>query len=192
LSLTLLFADYTLTATPTLNTIVAGAPAAYTVIVTPSNGFNQQVQLSCGNLPGGAKCAFASTAVTPNGSSVSVALTINTTKNAALMRRWKPFGGTPPAGWLLGVACLGALWSLIHLRMRLGVRQGRILALAAVWPKLAILSLVLALALLAGSCRGVVGLGGGTPTGNYTISINGTLTSNTTVVRSATVNLAVT
>jgi thiamine transporter ThiT len=53
------------------------------------------------------------------------------------------------------------------------------------------LGLVLALAALVGSCRGVYSPGG-TPSGNYSITVNGTLTSNPSVVRYVTVNLAVT
>jgi hypothetical protein len=192
LSLSILFADFALSATPALNTITAGSPADYSLVIAPSNGFHQQVQLGCTNLPAGAGCAFANSTVTPNGSAVTVALTITTTKSSALVPRWKLFGGTPPAGLLLWVVCVGALWSLINLPRRLATRRASMPGPLSVWPRLAILSLVLALAAFSGSCRGVGVSTGGTPTGNYTITITGTLSSNTAVVRNTTVNLSVT
>ena len=48
-NLNLLFEDYSLSASPALNTIVAGAAASYTIAVNPVNGFSKQVQLACGN-----------------------------------------------------------------------------------------------------------------------------------------------
>jgi len=51
---------------------------------------------------------------------------------------------------------------------------------------------VLALAAFWGSCRSLSSTPGGTAIGNYSITITGTLGSNTAVVRSTTVNLSVT
>jgi hypothetical protein len=191
LSLSILFADYALTATPSLNTITSGGSANYSLIVTPSNGFNQQVSLTCSGLPSGAGCAFSSSSVTPNGSAVTVTLTVNTTKSTStLPPRWRPRGGAPPP-LVLWLVCLGILASLFCLHRRLAARPAAMHRLPALWPKLAVLSLVLALAALWGSCRSSTGTSG-TPTGNYTITVNGTLNSNTTVVRTTTINLAVT
>ena len=53
LSLTILLADFSLSVSPALNTIVSGQPAGYTVAVTPSNGFSKSVQLGCANLAPG-------------------------------------------------------------------------------------------------------------------------------------------
>ena len=62
-----------------------------------------------------------------------------------------------------------------------------------IWFRLASITFALALATLVGSCRSAVSSSpGGTPTGNYSITITGTLGSNTAVVRSTTVNLSVT
>jgi hypothetical protein len=192
ITLTILFSDYSLSVTPAVYTVPSGGTAPYTLIVTPIYSFNSAVTFTCSNLPVSASCNFSPGTVTPNGSSPSyVALHITTSKTGWLMQRWKPFEGTPPPGWLLGVACLAAFWTLVHLRLRRAAQEGRMLALASVWPKLAILSLVLALGALAGSCRGVVGIGG-TPTGSYIITVNGTLVSNTNVVRTTTVDLIVT
>jgi len=49
---------------------------------------------------------------------------------------------------------------------------------------------MLALLLLEGGCRGTVSPTG-TATGNYSVAINGTLNSNSAVVRATIINLAV-
>ena len=194
LPLTVLFSDYSLSASPALNTIVSGASASYTVLVSPLNAFNQGVQLGCSttSLPPGSSCAFSSSTVTPKGSPASVTLTLQTTKTAsALMKPWKPFAGAPPPLWMW-VACMGLVWSLIRLRPRVDL-AGTMVGPRRIWFLLASLSFVLAVATLVGSCRSAVSSSpGGTPTGNYSITITGTLGSNTAVVRNTTVNLSVT
>jgi hypothetical protein len=191
-ALTLLFSDYALSATPGLNTITSGSPAPYTIVVTPSFGFNQRVDLSCSNLPVGSTCTFANASITPNGTPVNAALTINTIKNVASLppQRW-PLSGAPPP-WALGIAVLGLLGSLMLLRRRtrsdatsasLNPMRARLVALAVS---------LLVLAMLLGACRPANTTSGGTPTGNYTITITGTLNSNTAVTRVTTLNLSVT
>ncbi|MGA2630073.1 MAG: SBBP repeat-containing protein, partial [Terriglobia bacterium] len=191
-ALTLLFSDYALSATPGLNTIASGSPANYTIVVTPSFGLNQRVDLSCSNLPIGATCTFDNASVTPNGSPVNAALTINTIKNVASLppQRW-PLGGAPPP-WALGIAMLGLLGSLLLLR-----RRTRPDATSASWNPMrarlvALAVSLLVLALLLGACRPANTTTGGTLTGNYTITITGTLHSNTAVTRTTTLNLSVT
>jgi hypothetical protein len=159
-------------------------------LVAPLNGFNQQINLACTNLPPGATCQFSSVGVTPSGSAASVSLTVVTTKQASVLpwRRIMPRGAPPSA--VLWMACLGALLSLVHLGRRLRSRPYAMLGTLA--AKFAVLTLVLALATLVGSCRPVSTTTGETVTGNYTITITGTLNSNTAVVRSTTINLAVT
>ena len=58
--------------------------------------------------------------------------------------------------------------------------------------RLATLSLILALNLALAACRPSTLAISGTTTGNYTITISGTLVSNTAVVRYTTLNLSVT
>lgn len=51
--------DFTLTASPEVNTIPAGLPAAYNLVVTPTGNIPNSVSLACGSgLPTGASCAF--------------------------------------------------------------------------------------------------------------------------------------
>jgi hypothetical protein len=191
LPLTVLFSDYSLSASPALDTIVSGASASYTVLVSPLNGFNQGVQMGCTSLPPGSSCTFSSSSVTPKGSSATVTLTLQTTKTAsAPMKPWKPFSEPPPPLGLL-VACIGLVWGLVRLGRR-DARAGTMVGPRRIGFRLASLTLVLALAAFLGSCRSVSSTSGGTPTGNYSITITGTLGSNTAVVRSTTVNLSVT
>jgi hypothetical protein len=192
LSLTILFQDYSMSATPLLNTVTAGSPGAYTVIVTPLNGFNQQVNLACTSttLPPGATCVFNSTGVTPNGSPASVKFNINTTKTSSLPG--------PPAGPMrklplyifIGLFGFGALRSFIASQARSSDSSRRRLRRWISVPGL-VAGLALALLLEAG-CRSSTLTTVGTPTGNYTITVTGTLNSNSAVVRSTIVNLAVT
>jgi hypothetical protein len=78
LPLTLLLSDFSVSASPALQTIVSGGAAEYTVLVTPLYGFDSEVTLSCDNLPAQAKCKFSPSSVTPSGSPASVSLTITT------------------------------------------------------------------------------------------------------------------
>ncbi|MBZ5561592.1 MAG: SBBP repeat-containing protein [Acidobacteriia bacterium] len=193
LSLTVLFSDYALSVTPQIQTITSGQVATYSVIVTPSNGFNQQVQLACPNLPIDATCSFSSSNVTPNGGVASVTLNISTVKNTASMlgRRLPPGGGPPPA-WLL-LAFMGVLWGMLRLRTYLNNRPAAVRRLPSLWSRAVSCGLALTLlAMLAGCRPASTTATSGTPTGNYIITITGTLTSNTTVVRNTTLDLAVT
>jgi hypothetical protein len=152
-------------------------------------GFSDQVQFGCRNLPAGATCTFSSPTVTPSGSPASVTLTINTVKNTATAPPlWAPLRGAPPSA-ILWVLCTGVLLSLFHMRRHLGKRGAKISSPPWLWPKVVSLSFLLALAMLLGSCRSGTE---GTPTGNYTITVTGTLSTNSDVVRTTPVNLAVT
>src|SRR2546430_15830798 len=69
-----------LSVAPTSGTITAGQSATFTLNVTPSGGFNQAVNLTCGGAPQAATCTISPAAVTPNGSSASTAtITLSTT-----------------------------------------------------------------------------------------------------------------
>jgi Beta-propeller repeat/HYDIN/CFA65/VesB-like, Ig-like domain len=190
-ALTILLADYSLSVSPALDTIVSGSPAGYTVTLTPSNGFSSSVQFTCSNIPVGATCTFSPASVTPSGSATSVKMTVSTTKSSAISV-WprSPFHGLPPPmmwlAWLAALAIAVLLWE----RQRFGPTAGvhsRILSARFV-------GLIVALALLSSlsACRPVNSNAGPTLTGNYTITITGTLTSNTAVTRTATCNLSVT
>jgi hypothetical protein len=188
------FEDFTLTATPSVVTIQAGTPASYNVLVNPLNGFNQQVQLSCfSGMPQDATCTWTpNSAPTPNGTTPStVNLSISTVKfiptSTHVVPRF-PGGKLPPI--LFGLLSLAGLVSLTFGNRR-RARHGQF---GSVWMgvRLAALSLILALNLAMVACRASTLAISGTTTGNYTITIQGTLEANTAVVRYATLNLSVT
>jgi hypothetical protein len=191
LQLNLYFEDFTVNATPPIQTIEAGTPASYTIVLNPLNGFDQRVQLTCSNLPPDATCVFGNATPVLNGtSSTNVALTVNTVKYVAPTHappRY-PTDKIPPGVWgLLGMLGLANL----ALGSKRRAQPGR-------WGcnwfgiRLAALSLILVLNLALAACRPNIFVVQGTTTGNYSITINGILASNTAVIRSTTVNLAVT
>jgi len=94
-----------------------------------------------------------------------------------------PDGKLPPL--ILGLLSLAGLASL-----GLGRKRGRRQRWLGV--RLALLSVVLALDLALVACRPSTLEITGTTVGNYTITIQGVLNSNTAVVRTTTLNLAVT
>ncbi len=190
-NLNLLFTDYSLsTAAPALATIVPGAPANYTILLTPINGFSNQVQLACGDgMPPGATCSFSHSSVTPSGSSASnITLTVHTTKTSA----------SPPPPFIPPDVTSPLIFSLLALvlvgSLVLWRKRDQIPNLAGHrWLRVQVCALCLLIlcAVLLGSCRSAPSTTGST-TGNYTITINGTLGSNSSVVRSTLVNLAIT
>jgi hypothetical protein len=192
LAVTLLLADFSLSVSPALHTVTAGQPAEYTLLVTPSYGFDKAVALSCENLPSQSECRFSQSPVTPSGSPASVTLTVRTIKNSSLLyHRRTPLGGVPPPLALM-LLSLGSLWLLYRVWRRERTSSATVLRSLLLSWRLAGISLALALLLAFSGCRGGSAGGEGTPTGNYTITIKGTLNSNTDVQRTTTFNLAVT
>lgn len=188
-NLNLLFADYSLSASPALDTIVAGSAANYTISVNPINGFNSQVQLACGSgIPPGASCIFSHTSVTPSGGAATVTLSLQTTKNAGVPPPpVVPPGMVPPLMvFLLMVVLAGLVW-LRRSRNRFPSVAGRRWVLVQV----CMLCLLIVCETFLVSCRSTPTATGST-TGNYIITINGTLGSNSSVVRTATIDLSVT
>src|SRR5439155_14076013 len=151
--LTILLADFSLSASPALDTIASGQPAGYTVLVTPSNGFNKQLQLTCSNVPVGASCEFAQASVTPKGNPTSIKLTLTTTKNSSLPAApGTPFGGTPSEfvlwlGSLLALGIAGQAWRRRRLAAAAGMRS-----LALSW-RLAAASMVMVFLAGLSGCR---------------------------------------
>jgi len=215
LSLAVYLGDFSISATPAVSTIQSGATTIYTVTVSPVNGFNQPVALSCGKLPQGALCLANPATLTPlNGGAVSSQLSVSTTPQststapASLLPRVRPRVPPPPpmmlAVWgacnLLIIAVLWARWK----RRSRGTPKRRRLIYAQV--ALAMLALAAAFWI---SCDTDIYTNviqpstvNGTPTGNYTITVYGTYTGSTagigvttgtqtTVKRQTTVNLVV-
>jgi hypothetical protein len=71
--------DFSVTATPSSQTVPPGTGSSYTVIVTPSNGFNGTVTFNVSGLPSGATATFNPTSVTGSGSSTMSVSTSSST-----------------------------------------------------------------------------------------------------------------
>jgi Beta-propeller repeat/Cep192 domain 4 len=193
---TLNFSDVSLSASPAANSIVAGQTASYAVTVTPLNGFNQSVSLSCANTLQAATCSVSPKSVTPNGTSpVNATVTIQTTKQSTRTIP-RPTPGGPPRPlqflnfWLalailILLACASVIW------------RGTTGSAGQRWALLALtLSVVVAWSACQDYGYNVIGTGGvsGTQSGNYTVTVSATIgaaNSASSVVRSTTVNLSV-
>jgi len=188
LPINLEFEDFALSGTPSSAVVQAGRAASYTIIANPLYGFNQQILLQCtGTLPPDSVCTFTPSEPTLNGTTPSsVGLSISTVKYVPTTTHtppWFPQGKLPPL--IFGLLSLAGLASLAFGNRR-RARRG--------WlgVRLATLSVILALNLAMAACRPASLVQSGTATGNYTIQIQGTLASNTSVIRTTTVALSVT
>jgi hypothetical protein len=215
LPLTIFFGDFTLSATPAIETVQSGLSTIYTVTVSPINGFNQPVVLSCPSstlLPQGVSCTFSPAALTPNGGAVSSQLTVTTTAQSTSTSGLVPKGRPRiPRGPMFMLVLWGSssLMMLVALlaRRKMGYRgMGRRRRL--IYAQVALATLALATAFWV-SCDTAIYTNviqplsvNGTPTGNYKIPITGTYTgttagpgvpggTTTTVTRVTTVNLTV-
>jgi PKD domain len=94
---TITVADFSLSATPTSQTVTAGGSATFTVGVTPSSGFTGTVTFSIAGLPSGATASFTPTTVQTSGST-SLKVTTNSS--------------TPPGNYVLAIS--GSTGSLTH------------------------------------------------------------------------------
>jgi N-acetylneuraminic acid mutarotase len=111
--LTVLASNFTISGSPTGQTVYAGYSTDFVITVTPVNGpFNNAVTLSVTGLPSGATGTFAQPTLTPGSSAVSTTLSVavssSTTKNQPPA---SPFGNGPRA-----LAPLMALLLLLPLR----------------------------------------------------------------------------
>ncbi|HWY54570.1 MAG TPA: FG-GAP-like repeat-containing protein [Terriglobales bacterium] len=169
--------DYTIAATPSSVTVNPGSSASYTIKVTPTNGYNGTITLSCPTtLPTGVTCTLPSPMASPY---APATLMINTqAPTAALMKAPdmnRHHGDSNLWASLTGVGMLGMVlageWKKRN-RRRLGVM-------------FLILGLAMILALVGcgggGSTAGGGGGGGGggTPAGSYQIQVTATGTAGT-------------
>jgi hypothetical protein len=215
-SLAVYFGDFSISATPAVNTITSGASSIYSVTVSPVNNFNQAVTLSCVKplLPQGTLCLANPASLTPvNGAAVSSQLTVSTTAQSTtttghVLPRAGPRMPPPtPMMFALWGACNLVLIAVFLIRGKMRRRQpgGR---RRLIFAQLALAMLALA-AVFWVSCETSIYTNviqpstiNGTPTGNYTITVLGTYTGSTagigvvtgtqtTVIRETTINLVV-
>jgi hypothetical protein len=184
--------DFTLSITPASATVSPGKTVAFTVTVTPLNGFGSQVTFSCTGLPSEASCAPNPTALTPNGAPATGTLTIVTTAPAVSANRAPEMPpGFGAAGQIAFAGLgLGAL-AMILLPRRYRSRAG--------WLPVVLLAVgTLGAALGLSGCGAIKSIinqntDPGTPAGTYTVAVTGgSLNSDgTTTAHSTTVSLTV-
>jgi hypothetical protein len=120
---------FTLAASPSTLTIAAGKTGAATLTLTPQNGFNGTIQLTCAGLPANSTCSFAPANLAATGAPIATTLTITT--NVAVAKRQPPTPVFPGAA--ISIASLFGLLSLVRLRSagrRLEIQQSNLLVLA--------------------------------------------------------------
>ena len=165
--------DFSMSVTPSMATINAGQSVTLNVVITPVGGLSQAVSLACSGAPAAASCSIPNSIVPLNGtgpSSTSVLITTGARSFAPI-----PFQRTQPPMFLLVVVILFAFL----------VTKYRIASSA---PRFAqCFGFVLLVVFITGGCAGLVTQsshpsapsGGGTPAGNYTITLTGTLLGRT-------------
>jgi hypothetical protein len=164
--------DFTVALSPTSGTVAPGQSAMTTVTLTPSNGFDQTVVLSCSGLPTGATCSFSSASVPVNGSAASSTLTIATVSATAMNYTRQPFNPVAPGGVVLASIGLPAVLR----RRRTAARWLRSVLLALLFVGAGTLLQSCGGGSGGGSSGGGGGAGGsgGTAAGTYTVSITAT------------------
>jgi len=187
--------DFSLTANPTSLSVTSGQYGNVVVTVTPENGFNDMVTLSCSALPAQASCIFSPATVTPlTSAAVTSSLQVTTQgasgKAASLDRPGLNRPGSTVAFALAapGVLVLAGLGAL---RRKTGLAGLRVLGLAA---------LLVAAGVTLGGCGSRYGYLNHPPSGNpgvaagtYTITVSGnaSLSGTSVVVHSLNITLTV-
>jgi hypothetical protein len=162
--------DFGMSATPGSATVTSGSSVEFTITSTAMNGFNGQVSLSCSVSPTPAfapTCALNPTSVThaSNGSATSK-LTVRTTASAASLGPMFDHGWRP----------LYALWLPIFGLAVLGVGVGAYQPRKKMRGGLLVILVRVGLGLQAACGGGSKYHGGspGTPSGQYTVTVNAT------------------
>lgn len=75
--------NFSLSAAPSSQSVVAGNSASYIVYANPQPGFSGTVAVTCSGLPSGATCSPASISVPSGSTQASAPLTVNTTTSTA-------------------------------------------------------------------------------------------------------------
>jgi hypothetical protein len=159
--------------------VSAGQTATYSLMVSSSGGFNQQVNLTC-SAPTTITCGFSPQAVTPSASSPqSVSLIVSTQ-----LRTIAPPGSRikidPFAGFRRFTGTWFAWLAVVSMLMTIGFLRRR--------PISATFGFAVILLLAMGACSGsgTAGVPVGTPAGTYTITVTGTSGTGASAVTSKT------
>jgi hypothetical protein len=166
--------DFTISASPSSQTLYTGQDASYAVTITPSSDFNLPVALSCSQLPANTTCNFSAASV--NGGSWSSTLVVQTTAPS-------PAATVSISSTKLRITALAGLL-ILFIPRRLRRRNG--------WPViLMILAAFIVSATIAG-CAAPGPLTGGTPAGAQSVTVTGTATNGPqTLTHATTVTLNV-
>jgi len=176
--------SYTLSVNPTSLAIVAGQSGQATITVTPQNGFNSAVNLSCSGLPAESNCSFDPSSVTPTGgSAVTSRLTITTTAPSTAMQAFS----SPRPIYAFWLPELVIVFGLVSSKKR-AIRRLQMLAM------LMVLGLVTGLISCGSSSSGGSGGRGGgnsgTPVGTSMVTV--TASASASGAANQTANLTIT
>lgn len=123
--------DFTITANPTSLSLTPGQYGTVILTITPLNGFDDMVTLSCSGNPGASTCTFTPTTLTPlNGAAATSALQI-ATQGAAGDLVWP--GRESHTVYAIVLPGLLALAGLGAIRRRSGLNALSVLGLAALF-----------------------------------------------------------
>lgn len=155
-------------------TVSPGQTASYTIAVVPDGGFNQTVLLSCSGAPSGSTCSVSPSSAVLNGSPIPVTVTVTTAGASASFAQ--PSGFRPAGSGLAMWLSLAVLPGLVILGSFVaGSRNRRRLVHALAFACL------FSLAITWSACGG----GGNSGSGTYNMTVTGTFSSGSTVLKHA-------
>jgi uncharacterized protein (TIGR03118 family) len=175
---------FSLSATPASATLTAGASANFTINVSPVNGFNSPVSLSCSGLPAGARCMFSTQSYSPGGGmapTLTIATTAASTMKMALLASGPVAGSGPISHFVMSlmVGFLGLLAAFCATGIQ--ARRGRSALIRAGGFAVILLALFAAAGCGGGKSSGTTA---STPSGSSMIVVtgmSGTVSSQTTI-----------
>jgi len=161
--------DFAFSGTPSSMTVNAGQPSNYSLTLTPLNGFNQQISLTCSGAPLNSTCSISPATLMLDGThDGNATVTVATAPRSASMLG-SGMGGTvikKRDNWNFAAVTFVALFGLRFAVPR-STRRSRTSILSAL--VLIVFGSLFLISCGSGGSNG--GSGGGTPHGNYTITV---------------------
>jgi hypothetical protein len=181
--------DYSVSSSVTTNTVIAGASASYTVMLTGKNGYNGTVDLSCSGLPAKATCSFspASIAVAGNaGQGTSLDITTVARTSAALVQPTRPNSNSGVTPLLASIGGLGLLGFVFGASAKNPNRRQMMIIFGIL-----LLMMTFTLVGCGNSTPSSMPVVTGTPAGNYTVTVTATGTGSTAPTHTVNLTLVV-